>query len=85
MLNTEDWLNRNRDLDNPNDTEDDFTADVESYSCQHRTIQDPEYPEERDVCTTPNFPGLFWPRVQSKRQAEKVLMTVIANETWRNK
>jgi len=84
MRNTEDWLNRNRDLDNRSDSEDDFTADVEPDSGQQKPIQDPEYPDERDVSATANFPRLIRARVQSKRQAQMVLMTVIAIETRRN-
>ena len=38
---TEDWLNWNGDLDNPNDSEDDCTADVESDMEQDNTIEDP--------------------------------------------
>jgi len=37
------------------------------------------------VSAVPNFPGLIWPTQKSKRQAEKVLMTVNAIETRRNK
>jgi len=37
------------------------------------------------VSTAPNVPGLVWPTLKSKRQAEKVLVTVSAVETQRNK
>jgi len=82
---TEEWLNRNGDLDNPNDSEDDCTADVESDMEQDSGIEDPESPEQQDVSTTPNVPGLIRPIRKSKRHAKKVLVTVNAMETRRNK
>jgi len=82
---TEDWLNWNGDLDNPNDSEDDYAVDVESDIEQDNSIEDPECPEQRDVSAAPNVPGLIRPTQKSKRQAEKVLMTVNAIETRRNK
>jgi hypothetical protein len=82
---TEDWLNWNGDLDNPNDSEDDCTADVESDMEQDNPIEDPESPEQRDVRAAPNVPGLIRPTRKSKRHAEKVLVTVNAIETRRNK
>jgi len=39
---TEDWLNWNGDLDNSNDSEDDYAADVESDMDQDNSIEDPE-------------------------------------------
>jgi len=42
---TEDWLNWNGDLDNPNDSEDDCVAVVESDIKQDNSIEDPEHPE----------------------------------------
>jgi len=82
---TEDWLNWNGDLDNPNDSEDDCAGDVESDIEQDNSVEDPECPEQQDVSATPNVPGLIRPTRKSKRQAEKVLMTVSAIETRRNK
>jgi len=82
---TEDRLNYNRDLDNPNDSEDDCAADVESDMDQDNSIEDPEYQEQRDVIAAPNVPRLIRPTRKSKRQADKVLVTVNAIETRRNK
>jgi hypothetical protein len=82
---TEDWLNWNGDLDNPNDSEDDCAADVESDMEPDNTIEDPESPEQRDVSAAPNVPRLIRPTPKSKRHAEKVLVTVNAIETRRNK
>jgi hypothetical protein len=52
---------------------------------QDNTIEDPESPEPRNVSAVPNVPGLIRPTRKSKRHAEKVLGTVNAIETRRNK
>jgi len=52
---------------------------------QDNTIKDSESPEQRDVSAAPNVPGLIRPTRQSKRHAEKVLVTVDTIETRRNK
>jgi len=72
-------------LDNPNDSEDDFAADVESDIEHDNGIQDPECPEQLVVSAAPNVPRLIWPTRKLKRQAEKVLVTFNAMETRRNK
>jgi len=82
---TDDWLNWNGDLDDPNDCEEDCAADDESNIEPNTGIEDPECPEEQDVSAAPNVPGLVRPTRKSKRQAEKVLVTVNAVETGRNK
>ena len=79
-----DWLHCDGDLDTRNDSEDDRTAGVESDIEQDNTIEDPECPQQRDVSSTPNGPGLFRPTRKSKRQAGKVLMSVNAIEMRRN-
>jgi len=61
ISNTEDWLNWNGDLDNPNDSKDDFVADFESDIEQYNTVEDPECPEQRDMSAAPNVPGLIRP------------------------
>jgi len=53
---TEDWLNWNGDLDNPNDNEDDWAADVESDKEQHNGMEDQECPQLPDVSAAPNVP-----------------------------
>ena len=80
---TENWLNWEGNLDNPNDTEGDYEADVESGIAQDNGIEDPECPEQRDVSAPPNVPGLIRPTWKSQRPAGKVL-TVNAFETRRN-
>jgi len=82
---TEDWLNWNGDLDNPNDSEDDGGADVESDIELDNSIEDPDCPEQQDVSAAPHVPRLIRPTRKSMRQLEKVLMTVNAIETRRNK
>jgi len=72
-------------LDNPNDSEDDCAADDESDIEQYNSIEDSECPQQHDVSAAPNVPGLVQPTRKSKRQAEKVLVTVSAVETRRNK
>jgi len=82
---TEDWLNWNGDLDNPNDSEDDCAADIESTIEQDNSIEDPECPEQRAVSAAPNDPGLIRPTRKANRPAGMVWMMVNAIETRRNK
>jgi len=82
---TDDWLNWNGDLDNPNDSEEDCAADDESDIEHNNGIEDPECPEQQNVSAAPNVPRLVRPTRKSKRQAEKVLVTVNAVEMRRNK
>jgi len=81
---TEDWLNWNCDLDNPNDSEEDCAADDDSDIEHNNRIEDPECPEQQDVSAAPNVPGLVRPTRTLKRQPAKVSMTVNAAETRRN-
>jgi len=82
---TEDWLDWNGDLNNPNDSEEDCAADNDSNIEHNNYIEDPECPEQQDGSAARNVPGLVRPTRTSKRQSEKVLMTVNAAETQRNK
>jgi len=82
---TDGWLNWNDNLDNPNDSEDDCAADDEFDIGPNNGIEDSECPEQQDVSAATNVPGLVRPTRKSKRQAEKVLVTVNAVETRRNK
>jgi hypothetical protein len=81
---TADWLNWNGDLDNPNDSEDDCTVEIESDMEQENCIQDLKSPEQQDVSGPPNVPRLIRPTQKSKSQAEQVLVTVKAIEKRRN-
>jgi len=67
---TEDWLNWNEELDNSNDSEDNCVAYVESDMDKDISIEDLEYPEQRDVRATPNVPQLIRPTCKPKRQPE---------------
>jgi len=82
---TEDWLNCNGDFDNPNDTEDDCTADVKTDIEQINGIEEPECQEQRDVSTAPNVPGLIRPTSKSKWQAEEESVRVNVIEKRTNK
>ena len=46
---------------------------------------DAECPLQRDVSPAPNVPGLTWPQLKSKSQADRVFVTVSAIVTRRNK
>jgi len=82
---TDNWLNWNGNLDNPNDSKDDCAADYESNIEHNNGMEDPECPEQQDVSATPNIPGLVQATPKWKRQAELVLVIVNAVETRRNK
>jgi len=82
---TEDWLDWNGVLNDPNDSEDDCAADVPSDIEQDKRMKDLECPEQQDMSITPNVPRFILPTRKSKRQAEKVLLTVNAIETRMNK
>jgi len=81
---TEDRLNWYGDLDNHNGSEDDCAADGGSDIGQDKSIEDPEWQEQRDVSAVSNGPGLIWLTQIPKRQPEKVLITVNAIERRRN-
>jgi len=82
---TDDRLNWNGDLDNPIVSEEDCAADHESDIEHNNGIEDPECPGQLDESAMPYVPGLVPPTRNSKRQGEKVLVTVNAVETRRNK
>jgi len=48
---------------------------------QDNSIEDLECPEQRNVCASPDDPGLIRPIRDSKRQADKVFVKVNAIET----
>jgi len=78
------WLNWNGILDNANDSGDDSVGDNESDIEWNNGIKDPECPEQQDVSAAPNVPLSDRPTWKSKRQAEKVLVTVNAIKMRRN-
>jgi hypothetical protein len=82
---TENWLNWNGDLDNPNDSEDDWEADNEPDMELDNGSEESETPELRTVSVAPNVSELIRPILQSKKKVEKALLTVNIMETRRNK
>jgi len=64
---TEDWLNWNGNLDNPNDSEEDCAAADDSDIEHNNCIEDPECPQQQDLSAAPNVPRLVRPTRQSKR------------------
>jgi hypothetical protein len=83
-LNTDDWLHCNGDLDNTNDSEEDWAADEESDIEHTICFHHLECPEQENVSDAPIVSGLVRPTWNSKRQAEKVFGTVNGVETPRN-
>jgi len=77
---TVDWLNWNWDLDNRNDSKDNCAGDFDNDIDQPNIIDDMQCTEQRDVSAAPNVPGLIRSTQISKTQAEKVFMTVNANQ-----
>jgi hypothetical protein len=84
ILDTEDWLTWNGDLDNSNGSDDDCVVDVESDMEQDNGIENLACQEQHDGSAAPNVPRLIWPIRKSKRQAEKVFVTVNTTKTRRN-
>ena len=72
-------------MDNPNDSEEDCAADDDTDIVHNKCIENPECPEQQNLRATSNVPGLVRPTRKSKRQGEKLLMTVNAAETPRNR
>jgi len=72
-------------LDNPINSEEDCPTDNEYDIEQNNGSMDPERRQQPDVRAAPNVPRLVRSTRESKRQAEKLLVTVNATETWRNK
>jgi hypothetical protein len=83
-LDTDDGPNCNADLDDPNDSDENCAADFQCDMERDNSIKVSKCPEQRNVSAAPTVPGLISPTQMSKRQAEKVLVTVNAIETSRN-
>jgi len=82
---TENWLNWNGDLDNPNDSKDNCKVDVESDMELDNGMENQENPEQRDATATPNIPSLIWHTQKLKTQAKMRFLMVNAIEMMRNK
>ena len=79
------WLNCNGNLDNSNDSKEDSAADDEPDSEHKNSIEDAECPEQQDVSAVLNDPRLVRPTQKSKKQVQKVFVTVNAVKRRRNK
>jgi len=85
IVHTEICLYQNGAMDNPNATDDDCEADIESDMELNNCIENPECPARRDVSVAANVPGLRRPTYSSMKKAEQGLRTVTAMETSRSK
>jgi hypothetical protein len=81
---TEDWLNWNGDMDNPNHSEDDCAADDESNIEQYTGLEESDCLEQQDLSAATNVPRFVRPTRKSKTQADNVLVTGNAVEMPRN-
>ena len=82
---TENRLQWNGDLDNPNHSEDDWEADNESDMELDNGSEDSETLKQRIVIAAPNVPSLIRPIRPSQKKVEQTLMMVNIMETRRNK
>jgi len=85
MLDNEYGHNRNDDLANPNESEDNWVPDVETYMDPDNGLEDPESTQQWHLNTTAHVPGLMHPTWRSKEEASKAIMIANAIETRRNK
>jgi hypothetical protein len=72
------------DLENPNDSKENYAAEVESEIKQANSIDDAHCREQRNVSAMPNVSRLILPTRKAKRQVERLLVTVNGVETGRN-
>jgi hypothetical protein len=82
---TEHWLNWNWDLDNPNNSENDWEADNESDMELDNGREVSETLEVRNVSAALNVPGLIRRIPKSKKKVQMALLTVNIMETRKNK
>jgi len=82
---TENLLNWNGDLDNPNDSKDHCVVVFKSHIQQDNDFDVSESPGQQDVRNTLNGSRLIRPTRTSEPQAGKVLVTVNTKEVRRNK
>jgi len=81
---TNNGLNWNGDLADPNDSEDNCESDDETDIKHNKGIKRPECTEEQDLSATRYVPRSVRPKRTSTRQDEKVLVTVNVIETRGN-
>jgi len=82
---TENWLNWNGALDNPNNSEDNWEADTESDKELDNSSEDSQTAAQLNVSAALNVPGLIRPIRLTKKKVEKALMTVNIMESRRIK
>jgi len=82
---TENWLNWDGDLDNPNESKDVWEADNEPDIELDHGREDSETPDQRNVGAAPTCPRLIRPIRRTRKKVEKPLMTVNIVETRKNK
>ena len=82
---TEYWLNWKGDLDNPNESENDWEADNQSDIELHNASDESETPDQGNGSTAQIVHGLIRPIWPTKKMVEMVLMMVDIMETRRNK
>jgi hypothetical protein len=85
ILDTDDWLKRNGNFDNPIESEEDCAAYEESDIAHHNRIENLECPEQQDVSAGTNVPGVLRPVLKAKKQAEMLFVTVNSAEMWGTK
>jgi hypothetical protein len=81
---TENWLNWNADLDNRNDSEDNWEAGNESDMEWNNGSDDSDTPEQPNVSAVPNVPRLIWPILTATKKVQKALIMVNIPETSSN-
>jgi len=81
---TENWLNWNGDLDNPNKNEDDWEADNESDMELANGREASQTLGQQNDSAAPNVPRLIRPIRRTKKKVEKELMMANIIETRRN-
>ena len=58
---TKNWLNWNGNVDNPNDSEDNWEADNESAVDLDNSCEDSDTPDQQNMSAIPSVPGLIQP------------------------
>jgi len=85
ISNNQNWINWNGDLHDLNQSEDDWVAHYKSNVELDNGFEDPKSPEQQDASTALTSARLIQPTQWSKKKAEKLLTTVNAIDTRRNK
>jgi len=84
-MDTDNWLNWNGVMHNPNERKDDWEIAVEFDIGLDNGIENPECPEQWDLSAVPNFPELIKPIRRLMKTTGKGLLTFSAMASRRNK